>query len=73
MRAYVRVSYACAFVRFCLISILPSPVTERENWHGILLAPDVEDHCLVYIRELTNVNLTLMRIASKFMDFGGRS
>ncbi|XP_012943969.1 NACHT and WD repeat domain-containing protein 2 [Aplysia californica] len=48
-------------------------VTEREVENGILKAADVEEHCLAYIREISNMNTTLLRIASKFVDFAARS
>ncbi|KAK3802261.1 hypothetical protein RRG08_004547, partial [Elysia crispata] len=48
-------------------------VTEREVEHGILKANDVDEHCLAYIRDISNMNTTLLRIASKFVDFAARS
>ncbi|CAL1545368.1 unnamed protein product [Lymnaea stagnalis] len=48
-------------------------VTEREVERGILKASGVEEHCLAYIREISNMNTTLLRIASKFVDFAARS
>ena len=48
-------------------------VTEREVIRGILKAPNVEDHCLAYVREISNINVTLLRFASKFIDFAARN
>ncbi|KAK0046460.1 NACHT and WD repeat domain-containing protein 2 [Biomphalaria pfeifferi] len=48
-------------------------VTEREVERGILKAANVEEHCLAYIRDISNMNITLLRIASKFVDFAARS
>ncbi|CAG5115605.1 unnamed protein product [Candidula unifasciata] len=48
-------------------------VTEREVERGILKASNVQEHCLAYIREINNMNTTLMRVASKFVDFAARN
>ncbi|XP_013421183.1 NACHT and WD repeat domain-containing protein 2 [Lingula anatina] len=48
-------------------------VTEREIQHGLLLAENVEEHCLAYIRNIKNVNIALLRFASKFVDIAARS
>ena len=48
-------------------------VTEREISRGILKAKNVEDHCLAYIREIENINITLLRFAAKFIDFAARN
>ena len=53
---------------FCLLI-----VTEREISRGILKAKNVEDHCLAYIREIENINVTLLRFAAKFIDFAARN
>ena len=50
-----------------------SSVTEREITRGILKAKNVQDHCLAYIREIENINITLLRFASKFVDFAART
>ena len=33
----------------------------------------MQDHCLAYIREIENINITLLRFASKFVDFASRN
>ncbi|XP_070184794.1 NACHT domain- and WD repeat-containing protein 1-like, partial [Littorina saxatilis] len=43
-------------------------VTEREVERGCLKAKNTEEHCLAYIREITNINITLLRMACKFVD-----
>lgn len=48
-------------------------VTEREVVHGILQAENVDDHCLAYLRNINNVNTTLLSFASKFVDFAARA
>ncbi|XP_071108697.1 NACHT and WD repeat domain-containing protein 2-like [Haliotis cracherodii] len=48
-------------------------VTEREIERGILKARDVEEHCLAYVRDISNINTTLLRIAGKFVDFASRN
>lgn len=48
-------------------------MTEREVERGILKANDIQDHCLAYIREISNINITLLRFASKFVDFAARN
>ena len=48
-------------------------VTEREISRGILKAKNVDDHCLAYIREIENINVTLLRFAAKFIDFAARN
>jgi len=48
-------------------------VTEREVERGILKANDVTEHCLAYVREICNINTTLLRFASKFVDFAARN
>ncbi|XP_050388645.1 NACHT and WD repeat domain-containing protein 2 [Patella vulgata] len=48
-------------------------VTEREIVRGCLKAPDPEDHCLAYIRDISNINVTLLRLAGKFVDFAARN
>ncbi|XP_060597437.1 NACHT and WD repeat domain-containing protein 2-like [Ruditapes philippinarum] len=44
-------------------------VTEREITRGILKAKNVKDHCLAYVREIENINITLLRFAEKFIKF----
>ena len=48
-------------------------MTEREISRGILKAKNVDDHCLAYIREIENINVTLLRFAAKFIDFAARN
>lgn len=48
-------------------------MTEREIERGILKALDVDEHCLCYIREISNINTTLLRFAGKFVDFASRN
>lgn len=48
-------------------------VTEREVEHGILKASNVVDHTLAYIREISNINVGLLRFAAKFIDFAARN
>ncbi|KAJ8313494.1 hypothetical protein KUTeg_008055 [Tegillarca granosa] len=48
-------------------------VTEREVERGILKASDVTEHTLAYIREISNINTTLMKFAAKFIDFAARN
>lgn len=57
--------------QFNLLPFLFS-VTEREVERGILKAKDVSDHCLAYVREITNINV-LFRFAAKFIDFAARN
>lgn len=48
-------------------------VTEREVERGILKANNVLDHCLAYVREISNINPTMYRFAYKFVDFAARN
>lgn len=48
-------------------------VTEREVERGILKANDVTEHTLAYIREISNINTTLMKFAARFIDFAARN
>ncbi|KAL8578635.1 hypothetical protein ACOMHN_007093 [Nucella lapillus] len=43
-------------------------VTEREVERGILKAKITDEHCLAYIRDISNINITLLRMACKFVD-----
>lgn len=53
---------------------MPLPiVTEREVERGILKAKNTEDHCLAYIRDISNINITLLRMACKFVDVAAKS
>lgn len=36
-------------------------------------APNVTDHTLAYIREISNINVGLLRFAAKFIDFAARN
>ena len=47
-------------------------VTEREVRHGIIDAKNTKDHCLAYIRDIDNMNLTALRFARNFIDMTGR-
>ena len=55
------------------ISVFFFAVTEREVERGILKAEDTLNHCLAYVREISNINITLLRFASKFIDFAARN
>lgn len=57
----------------CLNMFVLFSVTEREVERGILKADDTLNHCLAYVREISNINLTLLRFASKFIDFAARN
>ena len=48
-------------------------VTEREIQKGILRAKDLTEHTLAYVRKISNVNITLLRFAAKFVDIAGRA
>ena len=50
------------------VSLPGFAVTEREVERGILKAKNTEEHCLAYIREIANINITLLRMACKFVD-----
>ena len=52
--------------------ILTFSVTEREIERGILKAKDTKDHCMAYVRHISNVNLTLLRFARNFIDMAAR-
>ena len=56
-----------------LYSLFFFVVTEREVEHGILKASNVVDHTLAYIREISNINVGLLRFAAKFIDFAARN
>uniref|UniRef100_A0AC35UEM1 NACHT domain-containing protein n=1 Tax=Rhabditophanes sp. KR3021 TaxID=114890 RepID=A0AC35UEM1_9BILA len=43
-------------------------VTEREVINGILKADNPNEHCLCYVRHITNINVSLTNTASKFID-----
>ncbi|KAL8615116.1 hypothetical protein ACOMHN_054485 [Nucella lapillus] len=43
-------------------------VTEREVERGLLKAKNTDEHCLAYIRDISNINLTLLHMACKFVD-----
>ena len=47
-------------------------MTEREVRHGIINARGTKDHCLAYIREIENINLTALRFCRNFIDMAGR-
>ncbi|CAH1788936.1 unnamed protein product [Owenia fusiformis] len=48
-------------------------VTEREIHKGILNAQDTHEHCLAYFRYINNMNTTLLKFATKFVDIAARS
>jgi flagellar biosynthesis GTPase FlhF len=48
-------------------------VTEREVERGVLQQETNADHCIAFIRSITNVNVTALKFASRFMDFAGRN
>ncbi|ESO82088.1 hypothetical protein LOTGIDRAFT_135306 [Lottia gigantea] len=48
-------------------------VTEREIVRGCLKAPNADEHCLAYIRDISNINVTLLRLAGKFVDLAARN
>ncbi|KAK7464547.1 hypothetical protein BaRGS_00037908, partial [Batillaria attramentaria] len=48
-------------------------VTEREVERGILKAKNTDEHCLAYIRDIANINITLLRMACKFVDVAAKS
>ncbi|XP_076470740.1 NACHT and WD repeat domain-containing protein 2-like [Babylonia areolata] len=48
-------------------------VTEREVERGILKAKDTDEHCLAYVRDIANINITLLRMACKFVDVAANS
>ncbi|KAI6183552.1 hypothetical protein M3Y97_00500900 [Aphelenchoides bicaudatus] len=43
-------------------------VTEREVINGILKAPNPNEHCLCYVRQIKNININQTSTASKFID-----
>ena len=47
-------------------------MTEREVRHGIIDAKGTKDHCLAYIRDIENINLTALRFCRNFIDMSGR-
>ena len=47
---------------------MSSLVTEREVIHGILQAPNPNDHCLCYVRHIKNINIQQTAVASKYTD-----
>ncbi|KAK2159955.1 hypothetical protein LSH36_143g06023 [Paralvinella palmiformis] len=47
-------------------------VTEREIRHGIINVDNTKDHCLAYLRQISNVNMTALRYARNFVDVIGR-
>ena len=47
-------------------------MTEREVRHGIIEAKDTKDHCLGYLRNISNINLSALRFARNFIDMIGR-
>ncbi len=47
-------------------------MTEREIQRGILRARNTKDHCLAYVRQIENVNMTALRYARNFVDVIGR-
>ena len=43
-------------------------VTEREVRRGIINAPDVEEHCLAYLRIIKSMNLQALRYVDNILD-----
>ena len=43
-------------------------MTEQEVVRGILTSKDNTQHCLAFIREITNINIKLFVHSSKFVD-----
>ncbi|XP_064648000.1 NACHT and WD repeat domain-containing protein 2-like [Lineus longissimus] len=48
-------------------------VTEREVERGVLQQENNVDHCIAFVRYISNVNVTALKFASRFMDFSGRN
>jgi len=55
------------------IAWLIVPVTEREVRRGIINARDPDKHCLAYIRQLENMDMTSVRVVRNFVDMVDRS
>ncbi len=51
--------------KYNVVYCLMLSVTEREVRHGIINAPDVEEHCLAYIRHIKSMNLQVIHIGIK--------
>jgi len=47
-------------------------VTEREVRRGIINAKDTQKHCLAYIRNIENINVSSVKFARNFIDMIGR-
>lgn len=47
-------------------------MTEREVRRGIVNAKDTTEHCLGYIRNIEDINLSAVRYARNFIDMLGR-
>lgn len=47
-------------------------MTEREVINGILNVDDTRSHCLAYVRNISNIDTTDMKVACKFVDIVNR-
>ncbi|XP_076319840.1 NACHT and WD repeat domain-containing protein 2 isoform X1 [Tachypleus tridentatus] len=48
-------------------------VTEREVINGILNTRNTRSHCLAYVRQINNINMANLRVASQFIDISNRT